>query len=597
MRRRNVVKVAGVYIIVSWLCLQVASALESALHLPPWTDTLVAVLLAIGLPIACVFAWAFEASPEGLKLTRPSEDGLADMSRDKRILDYIVVAGVLAILALTVAREGFHRFTEDPVAVSQGEEQQSIAVLPFRDLGGAGESDGFSDGLTIEIMNTLARTGEFRIPGQSSSFSYKDQAVDLRTIGSELGVQYILEGSVRRSGDQIRIEAQLVQADDGFLIWSDVYAEEMEDVFSIQERIANAIGTALKVPMGIEAQTLETERTEDPVAYDLFLKGIALLKQRGRDVSEAANLLSESVTIAPDFAAGWAALSLAYDVLPAYVAERDDHPVLPTTYYRRAYEAALKAEELDPELAIVLHAVGNAYRRQRQWSLAEDRYRQALAKEPQNHEVMEDYSELLSLVGHHAQAVAMAQEMRQLDPLNPLYQFREAQAHWLLDQNEQDMETLIDLFNRYPAYQTLISRALAGYMFQTDQVPRLQELVENCASCDPAWRDPFLKMIADAQSEAPEAIFLVYKDEPFMGYLFLNAIAGPDMVLEAFRYYVRVPGRPLLVYLMPWSAVDSIGTRDEFKFLVEEIGLADYWRNRGWPDRCEPLEGDDFVCK
>ena len=596
LRRRNVIKVAGVYIIVSWLCLQVASALETALHLPPWTDTLVAVLLAIGLPIACVFAWAFEVSPEGLKLTRPSEDGRTHMSREKRVLDYIVVAGVLAILALTVEREGFQRFAQDPVAVSQGDEQQSIAVLPFRDLDGAGESDHFSDGLTIEIMNTLAQTGRFRIPGQSSSFSYKNQAVDLRAVGSDLGVQYILEGSVRRSGDRLRIEAQLVQADDGFLIWSDVYAEEMEDVFSIQERIANAIGAALKVPMGIEAETLETDRTEDPVAYDLFLRGLALLKQRGRDVGEAANLLSESVTIDPDFAAAWAALSLTYDVLPAYVAERDDHPVLPATYYRRAYEAALKAEELDPDLAIALHAMGNAYRRHRQWALAEDRYRQALAQEPQNHEVMEDYSELLSLVGHHAQAVAMAQEMLQLDPLNPLYRYREAQAHWLLDQNEEDMDTLIDLFNRYPAYQTLISRALAGYMFQTDQVARLEELIENCASCDPAWRDPFLKMIADAQSEAPEAIFLIYKDEPFMGYMFLNAIAGPDMVLEAFRYYVRVPGRPLLVYLMPWSAIGSIGTREEFKFLVEELGLADYWRDRGWPDRCQPLEGRDFEC-
>lgn len=596
LRRRNVIKVAGVYIIVSWLCLQVASALETALHLPPWTDTLVAVLLAIGLPIACVFAWAFEVSPEGLKLTRPSEDGMAQLSREKRVLDYIVVAGVLAILALTVEREGFQRFAENPAAVSQSDELQSIAVLPFRDLDGTGESDAFSDGLTIEIMNTLARTGQFRIPGQSSSFSYKDQAVDLRTVGSDLGVQYILEGSVRRSGDQLRIEAQLVQADDGFLIWSDVYAEEMEDVFSIQERIANAIGTALKVPMGIEAETLEIDRTDDPEAYDLFLKGLALLKRRGPDINEAVDLFAESVAIDPDFAAGWAALSLAYDVLPDYVGERNDRPVLPATFYRRAYEAALKAEQLDPDLAIVLHATGNAFRRQRQWSLAEDRYRQALAQEPQNHEVMEDYSELLSLVGHHAQAIAMAEEMRQLDPLNPLYQFREAQAHWLLDQNAEDAETLLEVFNRYPSFQVFISRALAGYMFQTDQVAQLKELIESCTSCDPAWRDPFMAMIDGVQSRSPEATFLIYKDEPFMGYLFLDAIQGPDLVLEAFQYYVLSPSHPLLVYLMPWSTIESVGTRDEFKFLVEELGLADYWRDRGWPDRCQPLEGRDFEC-
>ncbi len=597
LRRRNVIKVAGVYIIVSWLCLQVASALESALHLPPWTDTLVAVLLALGLPIACVIAWAFETSPEGLKLTKPPDDGSDRMAREKRVLDYIVVAGVLAILALTVAREGFHRFAEDPTAQSWGEEQQAIAVLPFRNLDAAEDDDGFSDGLTIEIMNTLARTGRFRIPGQSSSFSYKDQAVDLRTVGRDLGVQYILEGSVRRSGDELRIEAQLVQADDGFLIWSDVYAEQMEDVFSIQERIANAIGQALKTPLGIEAQTLETDRTDDPEAYDLFLKGLALLRRRGSDLNEAVDLLSQSIEIDPEFAAGWAALSLTYDVLPDYVTERDDHPVLPATFYRRAYEAALTAERLDPELAIVLHAVGNAFRRQRQWPLAEDRYRQALVQDPRHHEVMEDYSELLSLVGHHAQAIAMAEEARQLDPLNPVYRFREAQAHWLMDQSAEDSEALIDLFNRYPSFQVFSVRALAGYMFKTDQVAELKEIVENCASCDPTWRDPFMAMIDGTESQSPEATFLIYKDEPFLGYLFLDAIQGPDLVLEAFQYYVLSPSHPMLVYLMPWSTIESVGARDEFKFLVEELGLVDYWRDRGWPDRCKPLEGGDFVCR
>ena len=597
LRRRSVIKVAGVYIIVSWLCLQVASALETALHLPPWTDTLVAVLLALGLPIACIVAWAFELSPEGLKPTKPSEDRVADTSREKRVLDYILVAGVLAILALTLEREGFQRFADNPIPASVDDMPISIAVLPFRDLDGAGGNDGFSDGLTIEIMNTLARTGQFRIPGQSSSFSYKDQAIDLRTVGQDLGVEYILEGSVRRADDQLRIEAQLVQANDGFLIWSDVYAEEMEDVFSIQEKIANAIGNALKVPLGIEADTLETERTDNPEAYDLFLKGLALLKQRGADLTEAVNLLFQSVTIDPDFAAGWAALSLTYDVFPDYIGEIDNQAVLPAAYYRRAYDAAIKAEQLDPDLAIVLHATGNAYRRQRQWILAEDRYRQALAVEPQNHEVMEDYSELLSLAGHHAQAIAMAQEMRQLDPLNPLYELREAQAHWMLDQSVADVKALTDLFGKYPSFQPFIARPLAGYMFQTDQVAQLKELVEDCTSCDPAWRDPFMEMIDATQSLSPEAIFLIYKDEPFLGYLFLDAIEGPDLVLEAFEYYVRSPSHPLLVYLMPWSTIDAIGSKDEFKFLVEELGLADYWRERGWPDHCEPLEGRDFVCR
>ncbi|MCR9137359.1 MAG: tetratricopeptide repeat protein [Alphaproteobacteria bacterium] len=584
LHRRRVITVAGLYGIAAWLCIEAVGALETRLGMPYWTDTAVIGLLLIGLPVACVVAWS------------AGRDSPSRQGGGRALRDLLVATCVLAILAVSLSRHVLDDFTSNTGLLQSAEERKSVAVLPFRNLSMNGDDDRFSDGLTMEIMGTLARSGEFRVPGQSSSFSYKNTSVDLREIGQALGVDYILEGSVRRNDDELRVEAQLVQADDGFLVWSDVFVDEISDIFVVQEKIANAIGGALKTPMGIEATTLQTSRTDVPEAYDLYLKGIALLQLRGPSVRHAADALVEAVTLDPNFAAGWAALSLVYEVYPTFV-DSGVRTRLPATYYRLARDAALKAQALAPDAPIVQHALGNVNRRDGRWMAAEDHYRKALDAEPDNHSVMEDYSELLTVLGRHAQALDMAEQALELDPLNPLYVFRISQIGWLANQSINSVEAMIALFSKYPEFQVMTVRPIIGYMFSTGQVERLKKMVEDCQNCSSTMRDRILTIVDAAATEPPDTVFDTHKDDNILGYQFLQAIGGPDLVLKAFRYHMEFADTQTLIFRVPWTVIESIGDTGEFKSLIEEQGIAAYWRERGWPERCRPLDGDDFECR
>lgn len=586
LNRRRVLSVAGLYGIAAWLCIEAVDALEALLGLPSWSDRLATLVLTLGFPVACIVAWK----------TAGRAAGRQHQTADRSLRDFLVAACVIAIVAVTLGRSIIEDFSADSSLTQSTASRQSIAVLPFRNLSMGAHDDRFSDGLTIEIMGTLARSGEFRIPGQSSAFSYKGRSDDLRSIGEALGVEYILEGSVRRLEDELRVEVQLVHADDGFLVWSDVFVDEVRDIFVVQEKIANAIGSALRKPMGIKAAALQISRTDNPQAYTLFLNGLALLERRGPGVRQAADALVESVTLDPDFAAGWAALSLAYEVYPTFVDNIGEHPRLPATYYRLARDAALKAQALDPTAPIVQHALGNLNRRARQWTLAEDNYRQALAAEPDNHAVMEDYSELLAILGHHSQALAMAERMLQLDPLNPLYLFRIAQIRWLADRSVTSVESMIALFKKHPGFQVMTIRPILGYLFEAGQFERLEALVDDCATCGLFFRDRVLSIMEATRTETPDTVFETFKDDNILGYLFLEVLGGPDLVLKAFRYYARSPEIRTLIFRVPWPVVETVGATAEFKSLMEQDGIADYWRARGWPSRCQPLEGADFEC-
>ncbi|WP_422035851.1 tetratricopeptide repeat protein [Roseibium sp.] len=595
LRRRNVVKVAAGYIVVAWLCLQVALVLQSTLKLPEWTDSLVATLLALGFPIACVLAWAYELSPTGLQ--RTTELGQqAPPSKSETALNYLLGIGVVLILTISVANPIYGRFLPSLNEPVIGDDHKSIAVLPFKNLSRMDESDNFSDGLTVELMSTLARTGQFRVPGLSSSFSFKDKNEDLRVIGKELGVDYILEGSVRHVDGDFRIEAQLVEADDGFLIWSDVFDESQEDLFQIQEKIALQVGEALNTPLQITADALMEIRTSNARAYELFLQGLGLYQQRGAALQEAADLLNEAVSLDPDFAAGWAALSLVYNVYPNYIVSDDEGRVDTAFMLSRSQEFALRANLINPELPLVQYAMANTFRRNRQWSEAEDMYRAALDQVPDAYDVLEDYAELLSMLGRHEQAIAMAEHTTQADPFNSVFQFRELEAKWAADPSAGNAKKLIAFFEEKSPQREPIARPMIGYMVKTGQTDELRALIAACNDCDPVWKTRVMEMINSIGKDAPEDIFEEYKNDNFMGYTLLNAIGGPDLALKAYLHYALALRRSAVSYSVPWTVIDSVGSEEQFKFLVEQTGILDYWRERGWPDRCRPLEGDDFEC-
>ena len=253
LKRRNVVRVAVAYGVMGWLVLQILDVVVDPLNLPDWTASLVIVLLAIGLPIALLFAWAFELTPEGMKKTAEVDADASITHNTGQKLNYFIIS------ALVIA-VGFLLYDRQPAGPDNMEDTVSIAVLPFVNMSADPDQEYFSDGITEEILNTLVKVPGLMVAARTSAFAYKGQNRDVREIGAELGVDTIVEGSVRRAGDDLRITAQLIRVEDGFHLWSETYDRKYENVFAIQEEIASSIATAVALPLGLDAGALVTSR-------------------------------------------------------------------------------------------------------------------------------------------------------------------------------------------------------------------------------------------------------------------------------------------------------------------------------------------------
>jgi TolB-like protein/Flp pilus assembly protein TadD len=298
LRRRNVVRVAILYAIVGWLVLQVADLAMPRLGIPPWGVSLAIMLVVLGFPLALVLAWAFEVTPEGIKRTHEVEHHESITHLTGRKLDFLII-GVLAAALLFVVvdsyvlRERGISRTKAPSA-QFGATLTSIAVLPFVDMSQAKDQEYLTDGISEELLNVLARVEGFKVAGRTSAFAFKGRDDDLRTIGQKLGVENILEGSVRKQGDRIRVTAQLVKAADGYHLWSDTYDRQLGDVFAIQDDIARQVVGAIRQTLGRDSATQtvalpdEQRPTSNVEAYTHFLRGQHLLRPRERTGMEAA---------------------------------------------------------------------------------------------------------------------------------------------------------------------------------------------------------------------------------------------------------------------------------------------------------------------
>jgi TolB-like protein len=323
LKRRNVFRMTIAYVIVAWLILQVGDTLAPALHLPDWVNSTLAFFLILGFPLAVFFAWAYEITPEGIKRESEIDRARSITHVTGRKLD----RAITVVLVVALGYFAFDKFVLDPSrdaelvqaateAVAEqvampGEAEtpeKSIAVLPFANMSDEAGNEYFSDGISEEILNALAKVKGLKVAGRTSSFAFKERSEDLRTIGDALGVSYILEGSVRKAGVKVRITAQLIKADDGFHLWSDTYDRELTDVFAIQDEIAQAIFDQLKVHLTGEQGDIQFAASQaDPEAFDLYLEAKQKIYMRKRaPLEEAAELLDRSIAIDPGYAPAYA---------------------------------------------------------------------------------------------------------------------------------------------------------------------------------------------------------------------------------------------------------------------------------------------------
>lgn len=420
LRRRNVIRVAGLYGVVGWLLAQAAGVLENALAMPSWFDTVVVSLLLIGLPIVLVFAWVFEMTPEGLKRTAAVAPGESIAPTTGRKIDIALIVAVIALIAVLV---GGRFIGGEPATASAkgGAGDGSIAVLPFVDMSPAKDQEYFADGISEELLNVLAQVNGLQVAGRTSSFAFKNDNRDLREIGQLLDVSHILEGSVRKAGDRVRITAQLVKAEDGFHLWSATYDRQLTDIFAVQDEIAGSILDEMSPFLPAAQASVVPAQRADIGAYDKFLLAREKMTQVGSKEAyeEAARLLDEAIAEDGDYAPALAWRSYAASMLSEADGGVGTTPMEEALPVIKQYaERALAA---DPNSAEALFAMGS-YFGQRAFDdptylpEAIAQLRKAVAARPNFPQAQNDLSFFLDWSGEEEEAFKLIEEVLKHDP-------------------------------------------------------------------------------------------------------------------------------------------------------------------------------------
>jgi TolB-like protein/DNA-binding SARP family transcriptional activator len=471
----------------------------------------------------------------------------------------------------------------------------AIAVLPLVNLSSDPEQEFFSDGMTEEITTALAKISDLRVVGRTSAFQFKGQNQDLRAIGQALSVTHLLEGSVRKAGDRLRITAQLIKADDGTHVWTENYDRQLTDVFAIQEDIARAIAGALRMPLGLRpGENLVAYRPVDQETYELYLRGKAAVRTRN---VEGFSLMQQVVARDPNFGPGWVWLARASGIVRV------------SRFVRGEGAKGLQEIESNETLARRAIALAPNYSggyallaagavRDRNWREAIEFYQQALARDPDDPEVLFQYGNYLRTLGYLKEALAAHDRAHLLEPLVDVYKIFRAQTLGSTGMTE----AALDQFLRQGGgtgggdYQVVaVAYARMG---------RFNEAAEALSYGGPRpapTSGPCTRAVFDAAAGVLRAAANKSKPPaplPDFGGCDLHFVyaytSTPERILDQAEDAERRGFSGTRDFW--WYAPPSLRKTERFKALVRSAGLVDAWRDRGWPDLCRPVGADDFVC-
>ena len=399
LRRRNVIRMAVLYLLAAWLIMQVADVVITLGALPNWIGQLILILLAVGSPIALIVSWFYELTPEGISLEREVEPHESITHITGRRMDFIVISLLCAGLLV---------FAYDKWWPS-GPIDQSIAVLPFQNMSNDSDQDYFSDGVSEDLVNMLANIPGLRVTAPASSFQFRDQNRDFIEVGEQLNVAFILDGSVRKAGSQLRITAQLVDASNGFHIWSNAYNRQLEDMLFLQNELSEEIVTALMPILDLDsAIPVQISGTSTPEAYEAYLRGKYLLAQRVPAAREnAVQEFRKSISLDPNYAGAHAALAMA-----------TWGPAFNTEATEAAEMHAQRAMKLDPKLAEAHAAIGFTRFLHGEFEAAITDLTTAIEINPTFSNAYTWVSFPIFKLGRYSEGMAMAEAAKRVDPLS-----------------------------------------------------------------------------------------------------------------------------------------------------------------------------------
>jgi len=407
LKRRNVFRVGVAYVILAWLLLQVSATLVPALYLPEWFQSAVALLLILGFPLALFFAWAFELTPEGLKKDEDVDRNRSITPVTGRKLDFVIIA----LLVVTLGFFAYDKFVASPVELQNSIE--SIAVLSFDNMSEDSNDDYFSDGISDEILNLLAQIPELRVTSRTSAFSFKGTDATIAEIGSTLDVEHVLEGSVRRVGDTIRISAQLISVSTDTQLWSDTWDRNFADVFVIQDEIAESVVGQLKIQLLGEVPRTDTT---SPEAYALYLQARHSISQYTVEShKQAKTMLTQALQIDSSFAPAWTELGNVYSNQANMFAVRPVNEAVDL-----AREAIQRALDEDPQYARAYAALGDLdIHYTFDLTAASELMQQALALNAGDTYILGQAAHLECILGRIDECIRLYRRVVTLDPLSP----------------------------------------------------------------------------------------------------------------------------------------------------------------------------------
>ena len=538
LKRRNVIRVAVAYLISGWLVLQVADVVVDSVGAPDWVMKVLLLLGLLGLPIVLVFSWVYELTPEGVKREKDVDRSTSITPDTGRKLNIATIGMLIAVLVVVAAeRLYFHDASEEPAqtASAPAGTEQSIAVLAFEDLSPAGDQAYFAEGLSEELLNVLAKVPDLKVAGRTSSFAFKGKQTDLREIGELLNVAHILEGSVRKAGDRIRVTAQLIKASDGFHIYSETFDRDLDDVFAVQDEIAAAISKALLTEM-LGAGPGEVATT-DPEAYELYL--LARQRIHTRDIyrmREAEKMLARALEIDPLYAP-----ALAQKALVTYLMSDSDG----------AYGNIPVSEALPVAMRMV---------------------EQALALDDTLAEAHAIKGLLVDTAGGPEEALESISKALDLNPTMSNAANWMALAYYALGRTREGLSILEEVVKRDPTYGPAFSNLVLHYLWLRDNdradalIERVERIVgENIEVLQARGNAAVLRgqpaeaiqLLRRGISENPNATVL----QIFYGYALLGVADYETLVVAG------VPDHRVLGYAM-------LGATEEALQEIEDLDLA-----------------------
>jgi TolB-like protein len=594
LKRRNVFRVGFAYAVASWLLLQIADVILNNIEAPGWVFQAILLALGLGLPLALIFAWAFEMTPEGIKREKEVDRSQSITQTTGRKLDRIIIVVLVIALAYFAYDELVienRQESSEQVAGTLGSDaavsdagqasmnSTSIAVLPFVDMSPEGDQEYFSDGISEEILNALAGVKELKVAGRTSSFSFKGKNEDLRAIGDTLGVEHILEGSVRKAGNTLRITAQLIKVDDGFHMWSATYDRELNDVFAIQDEISAAILDQLKMTL--------ISHSDEPViatprgnveSYSLYLAAKQNIYQReAATIANAITQLDEALRIDPDFAP-----ALAQRAIAGLLASDVIDDMMPGEAHLAEMKSLIdRALSLDANLAEGYEALGLYHFDLGEYQRSIDVLNRALEINPSSLDARNWMKNSLMAQDKYVEAAEITRQLIELDPLYrpgvfSMYRFYAVTGDW------QNMKELLDRTRIYlpdeemtRVFEIINAAGLGQY---ADAIRLALNYIE--VHNDGEFRGPYMLVYANVLPQVGDWQTMVEKGFAFHKSEGLRRLGQYEEALHLIENNIRRSDRASVM-------IQLLTEQQKYRELTD-------WMEREWPDLDE-FEDEYFL--